>query len=322
MRGDAVGAEQFPVVEQVGHDQRGEPPGARAAFADDGAVLVVLIAAMGQVGVAVVAVQVGEAGDAVCVEPVHETDQFGEPAVAGAHVVRGAVGPRQRRHRLVARSEQGHHELFGDQPPPGIADEGEGEPPVVKCQLDRQAHDLCEVPEVVLEDRTPYPVGQGEPGLTADIDAGEHRTGAAGGDCASAGGAHRVASSGRSGSSSSWSATSWEASASWVGLNRSRIWPIRWEYGPKTAMNWAWGTCCHCREKNAFNRRRLAAWRGANTASGQSRHIHGRAGQGLPFGPCSPDSWSAQAAVNTSCCPPTSSAITVSSSLSAAISCG
>jgi len=36
----------------------------------------------------------------------------------------------------------------------------------------------------------------------------------------------------------------------------------------------------HCREKNAFNRSRLAACRGANTASGQSRHTHGRAGHG------------------------------------------
>ena len=56
---------------------------------------------------------------------------------------------------------------------------------------------------------------------------------------------------------------------------------------------------------------------GANTASGQSRQTHGLAGQGLPLGPCSPDSWSAQAAVNTSRCPPTSSASTASSSSSA-----
>jgi hypothetical protein len=27
-------------------------------------------------------------------------------------------------------------------------------------------------------------------------------------------------------------------------------------------MKWAAGICCHCREKNAFSRSRLAAWRG------------------------------------------------------------
>ena len=87
-------------------------------------------------------------------------------------------------------------------------------------------------------------------------------------------------------------------------------------------MNWAAGICCHCREKNALSRSRFAAWRGANTASGQSRQTQGRAGHGLPFGPCSPDSWSPQAAVNTSRFPPTSSAIAVSSRFSAATSCG
>jgi transposase, IS5 family len=39
--------------------------------------------------------------------------------------------------------------------------------------------------------------------------------------------------------------------------------------------------------KNALSPNRFTAWRGANTASGQSRHTHGRAGQGTPFGPCS-----------------------------------
>src|SRR5713101_3896647 len=57
------------------------------------------------------------------------------------------------------------------------------------------------------------------------------------------------------------------------------------------------------------------------------RGDHGRAGHGLPLGPCSPDNWSAQAAVNTSRCPPANSAITSLSrsalaSSSEAISCG
>ena len=47
-------------------------------------------------------------------------------------------------------------------------------------------------------------------------------------------------------------------------------------------MNWAAGICCHWREKNALSRSRFAACRGANTASGQSRQTHGRAGHGLP----------------------------------------
>ena len=87
-------------------------------------------------------------------------------------------------------------------------------------------------------------------------------------------------------------------------------------------MNWAAGICCHWREKNAFSRSRFGACRGANTASGQSRQTHGLAGQGLPAGPWSPDSWSAQAAVNTSRSPPASSAITVSASPSEATSSG
>ena len=87
-------------------------------------------------------------------------------------------------------------------------------------------------------------------------------------------------------------------------------------------MNWAAGICRHWRAKNAFSRSRFAAWRGAKTASGHSRHTHGRAGHGLPFGPCSPASGSAQAAVNTSRCPPASSASAASSSPSRAASCG
>jgi hypothetical protein len=87
-------------------------------------------------------------------------------------------------------------------------------------------------------------------------------------------------------------------------------------------MNCAAGICRHCREKNAFNLSRFDRWRGANTASGQSRQTHGRAGHGFPFGPCSPDSWSPQAAVNTSLAPLTSSAIASVSRFIAASNCG
>ena len=97
---------------------------------------------------------------------------------------------------------------------------------------------------------------------------------------------------------------------------------IRVEYGPKTAMNCADGIWFHWRAKNAFSRSRLAACRGVKTASGQSRQTHGLAGQGLPGGPCSPDSGSAQAATNTSCSPLRSPAIAASSRFSAATSPG
>ena len=96
---------------------------------------------------------------------------------------------------------------------------------------------------------------------------------------------------------------------------RSRIWLIRVEYGPKMAMNCADGICSHWRAKNALSRSRFAACRGVKTASGHSKQTHGLAGQGLPGGPCSPDSGSAQAATNTSCSP-LSSSVTAASSKS------
>ena len=214
-----------------------------------------------------------------------------------------------------------HDLLLGDQPPAGAGDRGEVEPPAELRHLGGQPGDLGEVPQVVVEHGPGRAAGQGEPGLAADVGARER--GLAGAAAGGPGGVVIVVrSSGRRGSSSSRSPTLAAARVTTAGSKRSRTWSTRWAYGPKTAMNWAAGICRHWRAKNAFSRSRFGACRGANTASGQSRQTHGRAGQGLPAGPCSPDSWSAHAAVNTSRCPPTSSAITVSPSPSQATSCG
>lgn len=162
-RRDAVGGEQVPVVEQVRDDERGQAPGSCAPFAHDGSGLVTRVAAMGQVGVAVLVGQVFQAGHAVCGEPGREPDELGEPAVACTHMVRGPVGPRERGHRLVLRSKQSHDQVLGHQPPPRVTDEGEVEAPVLKCQLDREADDLGQVPQVVLEEGRRTPSGRASP---------------------------------------------------------------------------------------------------------------------------------------------------------------
>ncbi len=97
---------------------------------------------------------------------------------------------------------------------------------------------------------------------------------------------------------------------------------MRAAYGPKVAMNWAFGICRHWRAKNAFSRSKFAAWRGAKMASGHSRHTHGRAGQGFPAGPCRPDSGSVQEATNTSWLPETSAPAVAASSPSPASEAG
>src|ERR1039457_592467 len=130
----------------------------------------------------------------------------------------------------MPRCEHGHDQLCGDQAPSQVVDESEVEPPVLKREGDREADDLGEVPQIVLEDRAAYSLGQAETGLTADIGPGEHRTGSSrrGGEHTDRG--HRVASSGRSGSSSSQPPALAAAAAKTTGSNRSRTSPIRWEY--------------------------------------------------------------------------------------------
>jgi hypothetical protein len=74
----------------------------------------------------------------------------------------------------VPRGEHGHDLLLGDQPPPRVDDGGEVEPAADPGHLVRQADDLGEVPEIVIEHRTPYSAGQRQASFAADVGAGEH----------------------------------------------------------------------------------------------------------------------------------------------------
>lgn len=67
--GNPVGGEQLPVADQVCDDLGGSPAGCRAALADHVAVLVEQVAPVGQVCLAAVAVDVGQAGDALAGQP-------------------------------------------------------------------------------------------------------------------------------------------------------------------------------------------------------------------------------------------------------------
>src|ERR1039457_1468314 len=316
----AVGGEQFPVVDEVDDGLGGCPAGAGAALADHGAVLAGHVAAVGEVCLAVTGADLAQAVDALAGEPVQEPGSLAEAPAGGGNVNRGPVGPRQRGDRFVPRHEHCEDQLLGGQPPSRVGDLREAEPADVRAHRDGKPGHVGEVPQVVVEQGPEGLVREREPGLPADVSAGEGRPGRVLEGKDETG--HRVSSSGRSGSSPS-SPVTWRAAWSrTAGSKRPRTWPIRWEYGPNTAMNWAAGICCHCREKNAFSRSRFTACRGTKTASGQSRQTHGLAGQGCPFGPCSPAIWSAQAAVNTSRVPPTSSASTVPSRPSEVTICG
>jgi len=90
-----------------------------------------------------------------------------------------------------------------------IGDGGEVEPADRAGHLNRQPDHLGEVPHVVVEYRPGSALGQDEPCFTADAGAGEDRPLRI---CdAERDYAHPVASSGRRGSSSSWSPTRWSA---------------------------------------------------------------------------------------------------------------
>ena len=91
--------------------------------------------------------------------------------------------------------------------------------------VDRQADDLGEIPQVVLEERAASGIGQAEASLPADVGAGED--GGPSVEGVGNGGGHAVLSSGRRGSSSSRSATSAVAAARTAGSKRSRICWIR-----------------------------------------------------------------------------------------------
>ena len=175
--GDPVGGEQLPVVEEVGHDQRGEPSGAGASLADLDAVVVPRVAAVLVVGVAVRGGQVLKPVHSAAREPRHEADDLVEPSVARAHMMGGAVGPRERGHRLMMRGEKGHDQLFRDQAPAGVGYPREVEAPALQPQGDRQADHLAQVPQVVIEEGPQCPLGQGKAGLAADIGSGEGQPG-------------------------------------------------------------------------------------------------------------------------------------------------
>ena len=86
---------------------------------------------MEQVCVAVVAGQGGEICDAGAGQPSHQADQFGQAAVAGAHVMRCSIGARQIDDRRVVRRKQSQDELFRHQSPPDVIDGGEAKAAVL-----------------------------------------------------------------------------------------------------------------------------------------------------------------------------------------------
>src|SRR5208282_6728045 len=93
--GDPVGGEQFPVGDQVGDDLGGSLACPRAAFAGHKAGLVEQVAPVGQPCLAAVAVNVGEAGDALGVQPVQEPGQLSQASGHGPQVQRVPVaGPQ------------------------------------------------------------------------------------------------------------------------------------------------------------------------------------------------------------------------------------
>ena len=159
---------------------------------------------MGQVCLAAVTVDFGESADAAVGEPGQEPNQLDEPRIGRAEVYRRAIGAGQSRHRLMPRREHGKDQFLADQPPPWISDRGEVETPAVTRHLHRQADNLGKIPSIVLEQRATDFLRQPKPGLAADIAAREGRTVWIG---SGERGAHRVDSSGRSGNSSSQSAT-------------------------------------------------------------------------------------------------------------------
>ncbi len=211
VRGDPVSGEQFPVADQVDDGLRRAPAGAGAELTDHGVVFAEQVAAVREVCLAVIGADVAQAGDALPGEPVQEPGQLEQPAVGRVEVERGAQGARQRRDRFVPRHQHGEEQFFGDQPPSPVGDGGEVEHAGGAGHLDRQPDDVGEIPDIVVEQGAVDAAGQGEPCFIADVGTGEHRPLRL--SVVKRDGGHRVASSGRRGSSSSWSLTWRRASA-------------------------------------------------------------------------------------------------------------
>ncbi|MEU5540444.1 hypothetical protein [Streptomyces sp. NPDC020362] len=95
---------------------------------------------------------------------------------------------------------------MANQPPSSVGDGGEVEAAGAERELDGQAGDVGEVPDVVLEHRADGCIGKREAGLPADVGGGEDRGPAVEGSSGESGG-HAVISSGRRGSSASWPST-------------------------------------------------------------------------------------------------------------------
>lgn len=222
-----VGGEQVTVVDQIDDHLRGCAPDAWALLANDDAVGVDHVASERQVFLAEVGVELGEGSDAPLIEPAEELAGLVEAAVAAGQMQWGAVGAWQTDHGIVIRGQQRQDQLLGDQPPAGVGDGGEVESASVKGHLDREPDHVGEIPQVVVEYRSWRAARQREPGVAADVRAGERRpwlnAGCCGRDCAR----HAVRSSGRKGISSSLSVTRAAATASSAGSKRSRIWSIR-----------------------------------------------------------------------------------------------
>src|SRR5207302_6499862 len=112
-----------------------------------GAIVVPLVSAVGEVGVAVASLQVLKAVHPTGREPLEEPDELAEPPVAGADVQRGAVSARERSDGLMMRGEESHHQFLRHQPPAGVRDLGEVEAPLPETQGHGQAYHLGQVPK-------------------------------------------------------------------------------------------------------------------------------------------------------------------------------
>ena|GEM_PF-2817197 len=86
VRADTVEGEQLPVVDQVDDGLGSGPPRRRAELADHDIVLVANVTSVGQVCLATLPVDVGEAGQALPGEPVQESGQLSESPEGGSQV--------------------------------------------------------------------------------------------------------------------------------------------------------------------------------------------------------------------------------------------
>ena len=175
--GVGAGGEQLAVERELDDDRGGQANHRLIDAAEHRPAAVPARATVVQVAVAVLLGHLRQrGGDPLAVSQFSQPVSSASRRLAAAQCERDPVGVRQHGHQPRGREHPGQQVFPGDQPPARIAGSRvKSMRTSPALQLHRQARQLAEVPDVVVEDRPAIRRAAASPASGAHVGAGEHR---------------------------------------------------------------------------------------------------------------------------------------------------